>query len=155
MMQQQLPELELADLFGLESVLVQNVPALVCENGHDPIVPGPVVDALSKQVVVQMLTGNYPLGGMEVRFLRKAMALTQQRLADLLGVDRVTVARWEALEEEHVDMPVSIALRTVLAASERSPLRESNPNAASYREPPAPHPSRFVLEAPPQSAVGF
>lgn len=40
-----------------------------------------------------MLLANYPLGGMEIRFLRKALGLTQQALADVLGVFRETVAR--------------------------------------------------------------
>ncbi len=33
--------------------------------------------------------------GKEIKELRKKLNLTQQELADKVGVDRVTVARWE------------------------------------------------------------
>jgi len=34
--------------------------------------------------------------GLEIRELRKKLKITQQQLADKLGVHRVTVAEWEA-----------------------------------------------------------
>ena len=38
--------------------------------------------------------------GNEIRKLRKRLGLTQQQLADKLGVDRTTVSRWERGEVE-------------------------------------------------------
>lgn len=109
---------------------------LICtaKAAHEPLVTSDVLDGLSSQLVQQMLLANYPLSGMEIRFLRKALGLTQQALADVLGVFRETVARWEALEEDTVDMPLSIAIRTVLAASNKSPL--SHAEESHYHKPP-------------------
>ncbi len=45
--------------------------------------------------------------GKEIKELRKSKSLTQQQLADKLGVDRRTVIRWEK-EEKH---PSRLALR--------------------------------------------
>lgn len=35
------------------------------------------------------------MNGTEIKELRKRLKLTQQEFADKIGVDRVTVARWE------------------------------------------------------------
>lgn len=35
------------------------------------------------------------MNGTEIKDIRKKRGLTQQELADIIGVDRVTVARWE------------------------------------------------------------
>lgn len=35
------------------------------------------------------------MNGTEIKELRKSLKLTQQEFADKIGVDRVTVARWE------------------------------------------------------------
>ena len=151
---QAVAEVDLGDLFALRGIIVRNAPMLVCtaDASHEPLVTGEVLDDLSSQLVQQMLLANYPLGGMEIRFLRKAVGLTQQALASVLGVDRVTVARWEGLEEQTVDMPLSIAIRTVLAASKRSPLPHDD--ESNYQRPPVAKPARIELEAPPLSATG-
>jgi DNA-binding transcriptional regulator YiaG len=150
MKHERLSTLDVGELLGLRSVVVQKVRALTCPKGHEPLVAGDLLETLQSAVVDQMLGGNFPLGGIEIRFLRKALGFTQQRLADLLGVTRVTVARWEALEEEQVDMPVSIALRTVLGANAPAGVTTAHApaHADRYREPPQPHPEGFVLVAP-------
>ena len=45
--------------------------------------------------------------GTEIQVLRKKLKLTQQELADKLGVHRVTIAEWEA-DHKH---PSNLALR--------------------------------------------
>jgi len=47
------------------------------------------------------MTGN------EVKEIRKHLKMTQQELADAIGVDRVTVARWESDHKR----PSNLALR--------------------------------------------
>ncbi len=149
---QALPEYDVGDLLGLPSVLVRNLPAFVCRECKDVIIPGPILDTLSSQLVLQILSGNFPLGGVEVKFLRKAVRLTQQQLADLLGVERVTVARWET-GESPPSPAMSIAVRTVIAANEKAPVGELPKDA--FRSPPTAHPPRFELDAPPRSVAGL
>lgn len=147
-----LEEHDVGTLFALKSVVIHDLSAYVCPKDGELLLVGGVVDALHRQVLRVMLTENYELAGYEVRFLRKALGLTQQRLADLVGVDRVTVARWEtAALEESLGGMTSIALRTVLSSVEgASSMRVP---ASAYREPPRPHPLRLELDAPMQ-AVG-
>lgn len=45
-------------------------------------------------------TDEVRMTGQEVKELRKKRGLTQQELADIIGVDRVTVARWEIGEKK-------------------------------------------------------
>jgi DNA-binding transcriptional regulator YiaG len=100
-------------------------------------------------VVHGCTTENFELGGYEVRFLRKAIGLTQQRLADLIGVDRVTVARWETHDlEKSLGGMTSIALRTVLVSAQVEGGQSMRVPASEYREPTRPHPSRLELDAP-------
>jgi transcriptional regulator with XRE-family HTH domain len=49
----------------------------------------------------------------ELRELRNKANLTQQQLADLLNVDRMTINRWEAGKTK-LDRITSIAIRAVL-----------------------------------------
>ena len=49
----------------------------------------------------------------ELRELRNKANLTQQQLADLLNVDRMTINRWEAGKIK-LDRITSIAIRAVL-----------------------------------------
>ncbi len=36
----------------------------------------------------------------EIKELRKSLKMTQQKFADKIGVDRVTVARWETAQKK-------------------------------------------------------
>ncbi len=75
---QAVAEVDLGDLFALKGIIVRNAPMLICtaEAAHEPLVTSDVLDDLSSQLVQHMLLANYPLGGMEIRFLRKALGLT-------------------------------------------------------------------------------
>lgn len=139
-------EHDLGGTLGLISVVVRNLPAFVCASCEDVLVPGPVLEQMSSMVVRELLTHSFPLGGVEVRFLRKAAGLTQLELASRLGVDRVTIARWESGEKEHIGGPESIAVRAVIGAVEGSPVRAQP--VETLRHAPEAHPRSIVLDAP-------
>ena len=42
-----------------------------------------------------LIRKDSPLAGNEIRFLRKNMGLTGKRLSEIMGVDNVTISRWE------------------------------------------------------------
>lgn len=147
---QVLAEHDLTDLFGVNGVVVRNLPAMVCPSCGDLVIGGPVLEVLSEALFAQMLHGSFALFGAEVRFLRKAIGFTQVQLSELVGVDRVTVARWET-SADRLAMPESIAIRAVIAANVKGGAEEMPRDG--LRKPPAPRPSRFELEAPPASGM--
>lgn len=53
------------------------------------------VDGLHEAIGTRLATGSHPLSGAEMRFLRHELDLSQAVLANLLGVDAQSVARWE------------------------------------------------------------
>lgn len=142
-------EYDVADLFGLTRVVVQNLPLIACTKCEHVLLPGRLVEALGRQLVESMLQANFPLGGCEIRFLRKSVRLTQEQLAERLGVDRVTVARWEGRrDEEPISMPESIAIRMVIVASGGETSSLKAPPSSAYRAPPVRRPSGFRLDPP-------
>jgi YgiT-type zinc finger domain-containing protein len=120
MTSQILAQHDVADLLGLHSVVVESLPALVCPECDEILLLGKLINNLSTDLVNFILLGSFALTGLDVRFLRKAMGLTQQVLAERLGVEPATVSRWESEPNDAVPYTTSIALRTVLAASEKS-----------------------------------
>lgn len=56
----------------------------------------------------------HPMTGSEVANIRKKLKLTPQGLADLLGVHRITVQRWES--GRPIPRTVEIALRAMATA---------------------------------------
>lgn len=60
-------------------------------------------DALDEALAAILVTGGYRLGGQEVRFLRSLLHWSQKQLADEIGAQRVTIARWEA--KPHTPIP--------------------------------------------------
>lgn len=77
------------------------------------------VDELDKAVATLVVTGPTRLRGQEVRFLRSQVAVSQIRLAALLGVQRPTVARWEAKPDTPIPGAADRLLRIVYMVSRR------------------------------------
>ncbi len=142
-----LPEYDVGPTIGLPHVFVLNLPALVCSSSscEDVLLRGPMLEALSTAALRDVLTHSSELGGVEVRFLRKAVGLTQAELAARLGITRETVARWES-KGEQLGGPESIAVRAVVGATDGSPVRAQP--VETLRHAPEPRRSKIVLDAP-------
>ena len=78
---------------------------LRCDKCGHQALPGRLLEVLSEEAVLAMLTVDRCLSGNEAKFLRKAaLGVGQEELARRLGITRVTVARWEgrrSLSAEH------------------------------------------------------
>ncbi len=82
---------------GLDYVYLLNG-YTVHETGHGPAVEVGHADQLDRQIALAIINHQGPLTGQEVRFLRGLLDLTQTELADLLGKDAQSVARWERMK---------------------------------------------------------
>jgi Helix-turn-helix len=103
-------EHDVGALLGMNEVRVTNLPALVCNRCGAVAVEGGVLDKVSFALAAQILR-RPSLDGIEVRYLRKLLGDTQSDLAEKLGVDRITVNRWEN-SPDPIDGAQAYALRS-------------------------------------------
>ncbi len=80
---------------GLDNVHLTNVEIGICSECGEEIVCIPHSTELMKLIGESVLLKPMNLNGAEIRFLRKNLHLKITDFAQLLGVDRVTVSRWE------------------------------------------------------------
>lgn len=80
---------------GLKDVWLKDWPYFKCGEceAEMPLLPDP--DDFAEWLVGELVLQKSRLNGDEIFFLRKAMGLTGERLANRLGVQRVEVSRWE------------------------------------------------------------
>jgi len=83
---------------GLPSEL-RNVRGLQCSKCGDVTLEGRVINAALNVLTLKLVRQSARLAPDQSRFLRKRQGLSQQALADRMGIDRVTVARWESSGE--------------------------------------------------------
>jgi DNA-binding transcriptional regulator YiaG len=100
-------------LFGFERVLLDQAPALVCNNCGHVVLEGEVIEAARRKLAEIIVRNGASLTAAEARFLRETMGMTQAQLAERLQVIRGTVTRWEAGED--LGPVQSFALRTLAA----------------------------------------
>ena len=85
---------------GLDNVHLSHVDIWVCNACGEEIVSIPRSMELMKSIAESILLKPKSLSGAEIRFLRKNLTLKINEFAQLLGVDRVTVSRWENEHEK-------------------------------------------------------
>jgi transcriptional regulator with XRE-family HTH domain len=95
---------------GLNNVWLKNWPILVCSKCKTklPLLPDP--DKTAKEITRALVSQTGRLDGDSIVFLRKAMHLNTAGLAKLLGVDRVTVSRWEN-NKRNIEFGLDLRLR--------------------------------------------
>ncbi|MEP7121882.1 MAG: YgiT-type zinc finger protein [Byssovorax sp.] len=106
-------EHDIGPLFGLDRVLLDRAPALICEECGHVVLDGETIEAARRKLAVLIVRNRSSLTGREARFLRETMNMTQAQLADRLQIIRGTVTRWEAGED--LGPVQSFALRTLAA----------------------------------------
>jgi putative zinc finger/helix-turn-helix YgiT family protein len=104
---------DMSPFFGLDARLTRAA-ALVCNHCGEATLDGSVIEAAERALGRLVVRGTGPLRPNEVRFLRGLMGLSQQALAERLGVHRVSVARWET-DTAPVGALESFAIRTMAA----------------------------------------
>jgi putative zinc finger/helix-turn-helix YgiT family protein len=83
---------------GLDYVYLVGVEICQCQCGES-MVGIPAVAKLHARIGWELINKPSLLSGQEIRFLRKNMGFTGKKLAEIMGVDKVTVSRWENNKE--------------------------------------------------------
>jgi putative zinc finger/helix-turn-helix YgiT family protein len=83
---------------GLSNVWLTNVGFLVCGKCGERILRLPNPIGLVKCIGEGVILTPGPLSGKEIKFLRKSLFLKSSEFANLIGVVRTTVSRWENAE---------------------------------------------------------
>jgi putative zinc finger/helix-turn-helix YgiT family protein len=80
---------------GLDNVVLRNIEFVTCPacGNVDPIIPR--MTALHRVMAGAITRKPYRLSGNEIRFLRKYMHMTGERLANVMKVDKTTISKWE------------------------------------------------------------
>jgi len=106
---------------GLDNVHLTNVAIGTCADCGEKIVSIPHSKELMRLIGEGILLKPTNLNGAEIRFLRKNLHLKISEFAQLLGVDRVTVSRWEHEHEKpsrSVDRLVRLAYAVEASVAE-------------------------------------
>jgi putative zinc finger/helix-turn-helix YgiT family protein len=85
---------------GLQNVILEGITAYKCSKcrGIYPIISK--IKEVHKAIAQQLLKKDSLLTGKEMVYLRKEMKIKAKDLAEILGVTKVTVSRWENEKEQ-------------------------------------------------------
>lgn len=86
---------------GLDNIWLVDGFEVVRHGGEELIKPEDV-EGLHRAIALHLVRFRKALGGREIRFIRRAIDMTQGELAHGLGTGVQTVARWE---KDHVSIP--------------------------------------------------
>ncbi|MFG5864450.1 helix-turn-helix domain-containing protein [Metapseudomonas sp. CR1201] len=100
---------------GLEYVFLKNG-YTIKETPYGQAVSIDDIEGLHRAIALDIMRQKTPLTGQQFRFLRKEQDLTQAELAAILGVSEQTVAAWEKLKKEPVQMMADISMRAYYLA---------------------------------------
>ncbi|MBI5190342.1 MAG: type II toxin-antitoxin system MqsA family antitoxin [Nitrospirae bacterium] len=80
---------------GLDNIILKGVTVYECPECGDSLPELRGIERIHKEISYSLVRDENPLTGRGVRFIRKQMGLTEKDFAALLGVDPVSVSRWE------------------------------------------------------------
>lgn len=80
---------------GLKNIILVGIPIYHCSSCKENEVEIPCSEELHLMIAFLLALKPTGLNGDEARYLRKHLGYTAEDLAELMGVKRVTVSRWE------------------------------------------------------------
>ncbi len=99
-------------------VTLQKVPGYQCQKCGEASLSGSMVNLVEKVLVLAIAKKPSRLAAQETKYLRRYLGLTQEKLADRMAIDRVTIARWETGEVD-ISPQHDFILRGMMLASLR------------------------------------
>jgi transcriptional regulator with XRE-family HTH domain len=136
---------------GIPSFL-DGVPGWRCSSCKREILSGQVINASLFFIAMDIVTLPHRLPANLARYLRRSMQITQQELADRMGIARETAAGWESslkeISPQH-DLILRVLLLNHARGSEALPTKvvveianEVMATISGVRSEPAPHKTR-------------
>jgi DNA-binding transcriptional regulator YiaG len=110
-----LDSFDFSTIAGLPCTL-QAVPGLRCSSCKRETLDGEVINQALRLIVHDIVRMPQLLPGSHARFLRRNLRLSQQELADRMGINRVTVAKWES-GAEPISAQHDLMLRSLVVSS--------------------------------------
>jgi transcriptional regulator with XRE-family HTH domain len=92
---------------------LEAVPGYRCDSCGGETLPGVVVNMLLRVMSLCVIRLPHRLPAEIARFVRRVLQITQQELADRMGIARETVAQWECGEKD-ISPQHDLILRTLL-----------------------------------------
>lgn len=127
---------------GLPNVYLDEVVIHYCSCGEEAA-EIPCLDDLLDKIAKRIVASAQFLSGAEVRFLRKRLGLQANELAEILGVSRVTVSRWEN-DKVKIDKAYDDMIRALIKSRDfREVLEELHENKRTKRS----RSHKYVLNA--------
>ena len=80
-------------------VTLTNITGLRCDKCHGETIVGGMINAAMNLILRDVSESPRRLHGEEARFLRRNLGITQEELSTRMGINRVTVAKWECGDE--------------------------------------------------------
>lgn len=121
---EKLDQFDFSPLAGLPVKLV-GVPGFRCGGCERTTLPGTIINSVMRRLPTLIVRQPFRLHADQARFLRKCLRLTQQELADRMGIARETVADWErgknVVSAQH-DLNLRALVVSDLARTRKKPL---------------------------------
>ena len=111
---------------GLDNVVIEGI-EVVRDDLDDTVYCIPNVRGLHRAIAYAIITRDSGISEKELRFLRTEMGFTQEQLAKILRVARVTVTRWETAEKpigQHAEFIVRMLAAEKLEIKPDMPVEE-------------------------------
>jgi DNA-binding transcriptional regulator YiaG len=96
-------------------VQLRTVPGYTCDQCGGHTLDGAMINDVERVLALAITQKPFLASPQEAKFLRKHLGLTQEKLAERIGVARETVAHWET--DEPISPQNDFILRTVVLAS--------------------------------------
>jgi transcriptional regulator with XRE-family HTH domain len=93
-----LEKYDFSDYVGFK-VMLHGIPGLRCDKCRGETIIGGVVNAALNLTLMKIFEHPGRLRADEAKFLRRNLGITQEELATRMGINRVTVAKWECGDE--------------------------------------------------------
>ena len=101
-------------VLNLNYIEVQNVPTEQSEQFGNGV-RAEVLKNIEWMAATEILGRKVPIRGMEVKFFRSVLALSQRQLGESLGYSDVAILKWEKAKFRRLDPVNEVAVRAFMA----------------------------------------